>query len=250
MLKAKTFKEYQNIQIDNIDLLLEIHHEWRMSARVSLTKNKAIIRIPIMSPSFEKTKHILWAKEWIYKRLTKDHLYRAKYLPKVYETGSQLTVRNSLFTLDVKENIERKTATGRRRGYVIYLELPANITVEQRQKMCSSLISNIMSKTYIEGLRNRVHELNKQFFNKEINQIRLRNNHSNWGSCSTNKNISISSRLLLAPNVVLDYIIIHELAHLVHHNHSAKFWAEVERAMPNYLESEKWLKDHGESCQW
>jgi len=54
----------------------------------------------------------------------------------------------------------------------------------------------------------------------------------------------------LAPNFVLDYIIIHELAHLVHHNHSAKFWAEVERAMPHYLESEKWLKDHGESCQW
>lgn len=53
------------------------------------------------------------------------------------------------------------------------MELPANITVEQRQKMCSSLISNIMSKTYIEGLRNRVHELNKQFLIKKSIKLDL-----------------------------------------------------------------------------
>jgi predicted metal-dependent hydrolase len=92
--------------------------------------------------------------------------------------------------------------------------------------------------------------LNDLYFKKEINEIRLRNNSSNWGSCSSNKNISISSRLLLAPPFVLDYIIIHELAHLIHHNHSKAYWQLVERIMPDYMLAEDWLKKHGTSCQW
>ena len=107
-----------------------------------------------------------------------------------------------------------------------------------------------MSNTYAEHIKKRVDEINVKYFQKEINEIKLRNNSSNWGSCSINKNISLSSRLLLAPNFVLDYIIIHELAHLVHHNHSDRYWKLVEKVMPDYMEAEKWLKKFGGTIDW
>ena len=70
-------------------------------------------------------------------------------------------------------------------------------------------------------------------------------NSSNWGSCSSNKIINLSTRLLFAPPEVIDYVIIHELAHLVEANHSKRFWDLVASKMPNYKEQEQWLKTHG-----
>ena len=57
-------------------------------------------------------------------------------------------------------------------------------------------------------------------------------------------------RLLFAPPEVVDYVIIHELAHLIELNHSHRFWAEVARAMPNYEEQEAWLKKYGAACDF
>lgn len=64
-----------------------------------------------------------------------------------------------------------------------------------------------------------------------------------WGHCSTNGNIVISVRLLFAPVKVIDYVLVHELAHLVHHDHSPRFWKVVEQIMPDYEEAEKHLKE-------
>ncbi|HKZ41668.1 MAG TPA: M48 family metallopeptidase, partial [Candidatus Hodarchaeales archaeon] len=61
---------------------------------------------------------------------------------------------------------------------------------------------------------------------------------------------NISTRLLFAPDEVLEYVCIHELAHLIEHNHSDRFWALVEKAMPYYPQQKQWLKEHGESIRF
>ncbi|MDV7393186.1 M48 family metallopeptidase, partial [Arthrospira platensis SPKY1] len=75
-------------------------------------------------------------------------------------------------------------------------------------------------------------------------------NSSNWGSCSSGRNINLSTRLLFAPPAVQDYVIIHELAHLVELNHSDRFWKLVSEIMPDYEEKEKWLKEYGHLCEF
>ncbi|MBK7912488.1 MAG: M48 family metallopeptidase [Saprospiraceae bacterium] len=64
------------------------------------------------------------------------------------------------------------------------------------------------------------------------------------------KTINLSSRLLLTPQFITDYIIVHELAHLVHMNHSAAYWKVVEKVMPEYQKAEAWLKKYGERCNF
>lgn len=77
-----------------------------------------------------------------------------------------------------------------------------------------------------------------------VQRITVRNQKSRWGSCSRRGTISLNWRLIQTPDFVRDYIILHELAHLRHMNHSGRFWAEVERLCPDYSVAERWLKTH------
>ena len=78
-----------------------------------------------------------------------------------------------------------------------------------------------------------------------FNKLTIRNQISLWGSCSSKGNLSFNCLLMLTPPEVIDYVIVHELCHRKHMNHSKNFWSEVERVLPNYKESKKWLKNNG-----
>lgn len=89
----------------------------------------------------------------------------------------------------------------------------------------------------------KVEELAQKFWLK-YNSIKITSAKTRWGSCTSKKNLNFSYRLILTTPKVIDYVIVHELAHLKHMNHSKRFWSEVESMMPDYKESEKWLKKH------
>ena len=76
-------------------------------------------------------------------------------------------------------------------------------------------------------------------------RITIRNQRGRWGSRSGEGNLNFNCLLMLAPPEVVDYVIVHELAHRKQMNHSAAFWEEVEAVLPDYRERKKWLKDQG-----
>lgn len=81
---------------------------------------------------------------------------------------------------------------------------------------------------------------------KRAGRITVRDTRSRWGSCAYNGNLSFSFRLVMAPEHVLRYVVAHEVAHLAEHNHSAAFWAVVERLDPAYETARAWLAAYGE----
>ena len=76
-------------------------------------------------------------------------------------------------------------------------------------------------------------------------RIAIKNTKTRWGSCSSLGNLNVHWELVLMPPAILDYVVVHELAHRKEMNHSPRFWAEVEKVLPDYRERRKWLKDHG-----
>ena len=87
------------------------------------------------------------------------------------------------------------------------------------------------------------------FYNKltggEYYKITIRDQKSRWGSCSSTGTLSFNYRLIFAPPKVLDYVVVHELCHLTHMNHSKDFWNTVATIMPDYMKYKTWLKEHG-----
>jgi hypothetical protein len=75
--------------------------------------------------------------------------------------------------------------------------------------------------------------------------ITIRNQKTKWGSCSSLGNLNFNCLLMLAPELTLDSVIVHELCHRKHMNHSPEFYAEVLRVFPDYHKHDKWLKDNG-----
>ena len=77
-------------------------------------------------------------------------------------------------------------------------------------------------------------------------RITIRNQKTRWGSCSSKGNLNFNCLLMLAPSEVRDYVVVHELCHRLEMNHSPRFWAEVERILPDYKARIKWLKEQQE----
>lgn len=76
-------------------------------------------------------------------------------------------------------------------------------------------------------------------------KITIKNQKTRWGSCSSKGNLNFNCLLMLTPDKVRDYVVIHELCHLKQMNHSKIFWAEVEKVMPDYKVYRQWLSQNG-----
>jgi predicted metal-dependent hydrolase len=79
-----------------------------------------------------------------------------------------------------------------------------------------------------------------------VNEIKIVDNRYRWGSCTLNNNVNVSWRLIKAPMFVIDYVIIHELAHLIEANHTPRFWNIVHAQNPMMEKAKAWLKEHGQ----
>lgn len=108
-----------------------------------------------------------------------------------------------------------------------------------------------------ESERKRYMELARDIFTRKVSyyasvmgvtygRISIREQKTRWGSCSSKGNLNFNWRLIFAPEAVLDYIVIHELAHRKEMNHSPAFYRIIASVMPDYKKQQNWLRDHGQ----
>ncbi|MCH5138768.1 M48 family metallopeptidase [Clostridiaceae bacterium UIB06] len=82
-----------------------------------------------------------------------------------------------------------------------------------------------------------------------FNRITVKDQKTIWGSCSSKKNINYSYRLIMAPIDIIDYVVVHELCHLIHMDHSKAYWEKVESILPDYRDRKQWLKHYGNTLK-
>jgi predicted metal-dependent hydrolase len=241
--------EQSFLKIEGKDIPLKIYRERRRNVRVSMGKNSVILRMPSAMNISQQMQQIEWCKTWVVKQLNKDSDLQNRYVPKNYKTGDTIQVGERIYRLYV-ERSENKTHSARLINGVIYLSMNYNDDSAHIHKSMKLLISRIVGQDFHPSIVRRVNELNRLYFQKPVQNVRLKYNRTNWGSCSVKGNVNLSTRLLFAPDEVIDYVIIHELSHMIEMNHSTRFWKIVSNIMPDYNEKEKWLKKNGHMCDF
>jgi predicted metal-dependent hydrolase len=126
---------------------------------------------------------------------------------------------------------------------IIEDELSIN-PIENNPEKISNEINRFLKSTAQRYVLPRAKQLATKMKIK-FNRISLRQQKTRWGSCSNQGNLNFNWRLVHCPAKVIDYVIIHELAHRQHMNHSSAFWNLVKKYDPEYLKHRGWLKRHG-----
>ena len=123
---------------------------------------------------------------------------------------------------------------------------------EQKEKEADSMKIQPLSEAEQRLYRDKARDIFEQkvsyyarMMGVSYGRIAIRDQKTRWGSCSGEGNLNFNWRLIFAPAGVLDYVVVHELAHRKEMNHSPRFWKVVEDTMPEYRKYQKWLKENG-----
>ena len=205
----------------------------RKTLSLSINENSdLVVRAPHRVSDDEIQKFISEKSAWIDK---KQRLIKARLKDNLNQFSSaQCLYLGSLYPLKIdNSNVEPISFNG-------HMFTIANVNRER----ISLPLKSWYKKKFIEVALPRLSYFSDKHKLK-VNQVKVKEQKTLWGSCSSKNNINLNYLLIMAPMKVIDYVIVHELVHTIHKNHSSKFWQKVETIIPNYKDARKWLKENG-----
>lgn len=191
----------------------------------------------------DEIKQIIQAKKrWLTGRLNQQADLAANPVNQELVPGSRLLYRGKPYTLAVLPGNSKPEVIVN--DSEILVKLPVAKTISEP----SAIVEQILKAWFVNQACEQFLERTK-YWATQIGvhpvRITIKAQKTRWGSCSSLGNINYNWRVIMAPPEVIDYLVIHELCHLLVPNHSAKFWNEVKRFSPAYHECRKWLTDNG-----
>jgi len=230
-------------------LEIKIIKERRKTASCSFKSGTLVVKMPFWINQTEEQRVLQRFVNWANKRIAKNPaLLLPNPLPS-FQTGQKVQVGDHQFFLFIHPDLPpenlKKEILSTSFGHILSVN-----SVGKSPEQLHKVVAKHIGKYFLPAVEKRVNQLNQLHFQQPIGAVQLKYMKSRWGSCSNKGNISLSSRLLLAPPLVMDYVIIHELAHRLEMNHSPKFWKLVRQADPTYKEKEEWLKKNGRTCEF
>ena len=240
--------EKKTLQTAHGNIPLYVVYERRKGYRAAFTKKGLVIRLPKQLNRFQQKQLEQNMQQWAVKQLKKNPAIINRYIPNRYDAESHITTFDNRFIINATY-LQIHSAKGTLRGNTLYLQLPKKTTDIENGEMARKLISRLLAQHYKHPLEERLVYWNR-FFSQQYSRFILRYATSRWGSCSQKKTISLSTRLLLTSAEVIDYVMVHELAHLRHLNHSPAFGHEVRRVMPDYKKYDTWLTLNGKNIDF
>jgi predicted metal-dependent hydrolase len=201
---------------------------------VSLIINKEgelVVRAPKRVPEYEIQRMVESRRGWILKHLEKAAL--KKPTTKQYINGQKFWYLGKEYELKILEGYRSRIEFINNTFYISKSNLHKGKSFFEKwyRNQAKDVISS--RAVFYSGL-----------MKTEYKSLKITGANTRWGSCSALGNINFSYRLVMAPISVVDYVVVHELAHLQHRNHSKSFWELVGKFYPNFKEARKWLNQN------
>jgi len=157
----------------------------------------------------------------------------------IFTNGQRLRAMGKTFEVSISRGEQFRSRFDGEKIEISTTEIPS------KDEMIAKHVRKHVVGELMPKIRERIEHFNSLHFNTDVKRINIRDNLTLWGSCSTDGTISLNFRLLFMPREVLDYVIVHELAHTRYKSHGKRFWGLVGKAYPEYEGHKKWLRDNG-----
>lgn len=174
--------------------------------------------------------------EWVLRKSNEMKERTAGHRDKVYDHGEVFLYLGESYPIFIVENLEIKQDYVLLEGdeLKVYVKQHTDESVKQALKrfyyqQCKILVEKQIRKHQSE-------------FKTKPRSIRISSNKSSWGTCNSRYELTFNWKLAMAPIEVIDYVVVHEMCHMVHLNHERSFWRLVGKILPEYEQSKKWLE--------
>jgi predicted metal-dependent hydrolase len=208
----------------------------RKSADIRVEDGAVSVVVPLNTPA-EKIDQLLAGKRrWIKEKITL-HQEMTPASSKGYVSGEAFSY--------LGRNYRLKVATGNF-APVKLLNGRLVVTVPSGTEQ-PHMVRNALVRWYKRQAEQKLTEKVKRFapmVGVEPAGVGIRTFKSRWGSCTAKGKLEFNWQIMMAPNRMVDYVVIHELCHLIRHDHSPEFWREMARVMPEYQQCREWLREN------
>ena len=222
-----------------LGLLVVVVRSRRRTAALHIVGNELQVRVPNQVRDESIIEILQKKRPWIRRKVVQLKEVPVPQ-PKEFVSGEAFPFLGQNFRLKVQEG--HRVGVQLSEGYLLTTVRPSEVGEQRKQRIQQYLKSWYRSRAE-ERLQEKVERYSKQI-GVSPKGLRVREFKSKWGSCDSRGTISFNLNLIKAPHPIVDYVVIHELCHMIQPNHSKNFWKEVEKYDASYKEHRAWLKNH------
>ena len=210
----------------------------RKSVCIAIERDRSIVvQAPLNLSDEEIDKLVDKKRDLILKKINNPHKYPENPVPKEFVSGEGLLYLGKIYRLEIVDTLEKDIEFDTTFRISKQNQAKANeIFKKWYRQQALSIIAPIADKF--------AQQLGVHFNECKVSQMKYR-----WGSCTPSNNLNFNWRIIKAPINVIDYIIVHELAHLREPNHTPEFWNIVSIQVPHYEQAKEWLKQNGSQLE-
>ena len=217
--------DYEVVRSDRKTLSIEVHHQ------------KVKVRAPQKAPDDWIENFVYQKAQWIARKLVEQAEKNESRIK--LQTGEEVSFMGRQRVLEVTQGASKIQLSDNE-----LLIRTKELTHESMAKQLDRWLLNQAKELLPQKVQSWAEVMGLQ---KKLTGVRFRKTKTQWGHCTRKGIVQLNQLILLTPMFVIDYLIIHELSHLKHLNHSKRFWTLVEKYCPDYQQAEVWLKQHGHS---
>ncbi len=237
-LSAGTFHNEGDNEILIIgDIPIRLIRSKRRTLELQVRSTGVVMRIPMRCSSASIMEFAQLRHHWLQQKtqLLEQKLVQAE---KQFIDGESFNYLGKAFTLRLRLHDNRKNDFSNNELSLSVPKKVKNQTQYVRKKLINWYKENALADV------THTTQIYAQQMELTYNSIKIRDYKARWGSCSAKGELSFNWRIIMAPRPAFDYVIVHELAHLQHFNHSPHFWQLVKHSMPDYLRQKQWFRDN------
>ncbi len=209
----------------------------RRKLTITVERDRTVVVKAPEGISDEKIQQVVESKrQWIYEKV--GHPQKYQDLP--HPPGKELVSGESALYLGRQYRIEVVNRGSAEIQFANRFLIPA-IEMDKRIEALQDWYIGKAKEKIVPRVRHHARDLGV-----EVAKVKIVDNRYRWGSCTSNNNVNINWRLIKAPMFVIDYVVVHELAHLIEANHTPRFWNIVRTQIAQTDKARQWLREHGQ----